>query len=335
MRKRRADGLLQKSFTHPVTGRRTVVYGKTERELNEKMMNRLSSAKDSTKFHVIADDWWKLNSQHFAVQTIREYQAAYRRAIKYFGNQPITEVKPQDIARYYNSLRNFAYKTVCNHRTILNHIMNHAILIGAIEYNPVQPVPLPSGLKKTKRPAAPEADEKAVRATADIWLFPYLALMTGMRKGEILALQWQDIDFDNDVIHVTKSVAFDVDRPFIKEPKTQAGNRIVPLLAPLKKTLLTQVGKPEEYIISRDGKHPLTDSQFKRQFNKYRKETGVTCTAHQLRHSFATIAYECGLDLKSIQEILGHQQLHTTMDIYTDFRKSSVDAAREKLSKVL
>ncbi len=48
-------------------------------------------------------------------------------------------------------------------------------------------------------------------------------------------------------------------------------------------------------------------------------ETGVTCTAHQLRHSFATIAFEADVPIKSVQEILGHKQLSTTMDIYTDF----------------
>ena len=68
-------------------------------------------------------------------------------------------------------------------------------------------------------------------------------------------------------------------------------------------------------------------------YNKFREQTGVSCTAHQLRHSFATIAFECGVPVKSVQEILGHKQLSTTMDIYTDFRKKSLDEATNLLNE--
>jgi integrase len=158
--------------------------------------------------------------------------------------------------------------------------------------------------------------------------------MTGMRKGEILALQWKDIDFDEDVIHVTKSVGHQGDRPFIKEPKTEAGTRIVPLLADLKEFLLTfKKRRADHYIISDDGKTPLTNRRYLTLSKHFKEQTGVECTAHQLRHSFATIAFENDVDAKSIQEIIGHKQLSTTMDIYADFREQSVKKAAEKLNK--
>lgn len=69
--------------------------------------------------------------------------------------------------------------------------------------------------------------------------------------------------------------------------------------------------------------------------NHYRTDTGVTCSAHQLRHSFATIAFECGLPPKTVQEILGHKQLSTTMDLYTDFRKRAFDEAAKLLNSEL
>ena len=178
--------------------------------------------------------------------------------------------------------------------------------------------------------------EEFIKKSYDIWLFPYIAIMTGMRKGEILALQWKDIDFKNDIIKVYKSVYHDGDKPFIKEPKTEAGKRIVPLLKPLKDVLTNVKNKNDnDFIISIDGKNPLRKRRFITLYNKFKKETGIKCTAHQLRHSFATTAFECGVPVKSVQEILGHKQLSTTMDIYTDFRKQSFDDAKDKLNEHL
>jgi integrase len=163
-----------------------------------------------------------------------------------------------------------------------------------------------------------------------------MALMTGMRKGEILALQWKDIDFETDTIRVTKSVSHSGDRPSIKQPKTEAGNRVVPLLAPLKDKLQTvPKHKQTDYIISDNGKEPLSNSRYCTLMSHYQKETGVTCTAHQLRHSFATIAFEADLDPKTVQEILGHKQLSTTMDIYTSFREKALKSAAQKLNNIM
>jgi integrase len=120
----------------------------------------------------------------------------------------------------------------------------------------------------------------------------------------------------------------------VKVPKTEAGNRIVPLLLPLKEELLKRMGKPDDYIISYDGgKTPLGNRRFTKLFAAYRKETGITASAHQLRHSFATIAFEADLDPKSVQEILGHKQLSTTMDIYTQFREKKLAAAANLLNE--
>jgi integrase len=110
----------------------------------------------------------------------------------------------------------------------------------------------------------------------------------------------------------------------------------VPLLQPLKEKLLTFPGKnPKHYVISDTGDKPLTSRRYTTEYARFQRETGVTCTAHQLRHSFATIAFECGVPVKSVQEILGHKQLSTTMDLYTDFRQKSFDDAASNLNAFL
>jgi integrase len=326
----RSDGRIVKTVTDKRTGKRIYFYGQTEREVNKKMLEYVSNNALGTKtFKQISDNWWEEAEPSLAHQSIKTYRPAKKRADEMFGSTPIKNIKPRDINMYLREMakQGFAQKTVSNQRLVINLICNHAVLLNEIEYNPCSSVSIPKDLKKTTRKAASSSDEAIIKHASDKWLFPYIALMTGMRKGEILALQWKDIDFLENVIYVSKSVYHNGDRPLIKSPKTEAGTRVVPLLPQLKATLETiKNKKPNHYIISDTGEKPLTNRRFTTLMDNYKRETGVSCTAHQLRHSFATIAFEAGIPVKSVQEVLGHKQLSTTMDIYTEFRKSSLAA---------
>lgn len=334
--KRREDGRLVKSVTDPRTGKRIYFYGKSEREINRKILEYREQATFGRTFSEVADEWWAEAEPNLASQTLKPYRPALRRAVETFGEQYIKDIKPKEISKYLKELskNGFSAATIANQRCVINMVFKHAVLENDIEFNPCANVALPKETSKKARSAATLEDEAIVKDSYDVWLFPYIAIMTGMRKGEILALQWRDIDFDRSVIHVNKSVYHEGDRPFIKEPKTEAGRRVIPLLESLKKVLQGIYPKPDDaYIISDDGTKPLTNRRFITLYNHFRAETGIKCTAHQLRHSFATIAFEAGVPVKSVQEILGHKQLSTTMDIYTDFRKKSVTEAAKILNE--
>lgn len=325
-----------KTLTDPRTGKRVFFYGNSEREINKKIMEYSAKIEHGRTFSEVASDWWEEAEPELAYQSIKTYKPAMRRALNEFGSDMIKEIRAQDINLYLKRLarEGLATKTIANQRLVCNLIFSYGVLHGDLEVNPCASVSTPS-TKKATRTAASASDEEIIKRSADIWLFPTFALYTGMRKGEILALQWKDIDFKNNIIRVTKSVYHEGDHPRIKSPKTEAGNRIVPLLKPLRAILDNMEKKPDNYIISDTGKTPLTNRRFITLSKHYMAETGVTCTAHQLRHSFATIAFEADVPIKSVQEILGHKQLSTTMDIYTDFRKKSVDAAAEILNSKL
>lgn len=333
----RADGRVVKTVTDPRTGKRLYFYGKTEREVTKKILLFKESAETGRTFAEVADEWWTDALDRIAYQTRGGYKPALERALEEFGETPIKDITPADIARFLDSLKpKFASKTISTQRMIIRLIMEVAIMKKDITVNPCTSVKAPKTVRNIMH-AATTDEESIIKANTDEWLFPFFALMSGMRKGEILALQWRDIDFDANIIHVTKSVYNVSNTPLIKEPKTEAGCRVVPLLKALKDRLL-RIPRTERisdaYIFSADGgKTPLSHMKFDSLYKSYCKKTGLKSTPHQLRHSFATVAFECGVSVKSVQEILGHRQLSTTMDIYTDFRKKSVEEAANILNE--
>lgn len=324
--KKRADGRVVKNIIDPRTGKRKYFYGKTEKEVLRKIMAYEGEVERGRTFSDVADDWWEEARPKLSVQSIDTYRKSMERALDEFGECLIKDITPRDINFFLSRLaKAYAQKTLSNQRMIINLICNYAVLNGEIMYNPCASVLPPKGQGKTVRHSATTEEEQIVIANAEKYPLPYVALMTGMRKGEILALTWGDIDFEQNLIRVNKSLAHTGDVPFVKEPKTEAGKRVVPLLAGLKELLLSIKGnaKDTDVVISNKGKH-FRKMAFVKYYKRIQNDLGITCTLHQLRHSFATVAFETGLPPKSIQEILGHRQISTTMDIYTDFRERAI-----------
>jgi integrase len=327
--KKRSDGRVVKNIIDPRTGKRKYFYGKTEKEVLRKIMAYEGEVERGKSFKEIAEDWWEEARPKLAIQTVRSYIVALKRAVEFFGDKSIKDVTPRDINVFLKHLSTqYAQKTIANHRLVVNLICEYAVLDGEIMYNPCASVAAPKGLGKAQRKSAAVTEEQIILQNGKEYPLPFFALMTGMRKGEILALTWGDIDFEHDLIHVTKSLAHESNTPVVKEPKTEAGRRIVPLLAPLKELLLDMKGnaKENDIIISYNGGY-YTHRYFQKEYMRTQKALGITCTMHQIRHSFATMAFEAGLQPKALQEILGHRQISTTMDIYTDFRAKSIASA--------
>ena len=335
---KRSDGRLQKKIKDKKTGKTIYFYGKTKKEINQKILDYTGIKEKGVPFSKIANDWWEQAEPKVAKQTAMTYKPALEYAKNEFKNTPIKSITAKDILTYLNKMQSkgYAQKTVAKYKLVINLIFNYAFNENEIEINPCSSIKLNKALPKKKITSASLEDEQKIKNTKDIWLFPVIAIYTGMRKGEILALQWKDIDFNENIINVTKSVFYDGSKSKIKEPKTENGIRQVPLLAPLKDILLKIPNKEDNnYIISDDGETLLTKKRFITLYKKFKESTGVSCTAHQLRHSFATFAFEAGVSLKAAQQILGHAQISTTMDIYTDFRKKSLEETKKLLEDKL
>ena len=338
--KRRSDGRLVKTVTDPKTGRRVYFYGQTEREINRKILEYTEQQRYGRSFGDVADAWWEQTMEILSPNSIHTYRVARDRAVEEFGRSRINTITTRDIQLYITrfagtgeTLR--ARKTVSNQLMVISQIFKFAICEGDCELNPAQSVTIPRGLKTTKRTAAASSDEEMIKKSPDVWLFPYFILYTGLRKGEALALTGADIDLENRTIQISKSVYFESNKPHIKPPKTDAGYRTVPILDPLLPHLPKLAD--DEYLFSAvsDPKKPMGYDLFKTRMDQFHKKTGTTFGAHQLRHSFATILFECGIDAKTAQHLLGHAQISTTMDIYTDFRRAAEIEAAQKINEQL
>lgn len=327
--KKRADG----RYAKRIDGK--WFYGKTERELYKKLLEYTTEKEVGVKFEKVAIEWWEESYERFSPQTLRGYVPAYKRAVEMLADLRIPDVTPKDIQLIFKKMaaQGFSRKTISNQRIIYNQIFDYAVINGYISFNPCSSVKVLMGRKSEAIKPALDLDEKKILESDHPWQFPFMALLTGMRKQELLALQWKDIDFDENIISVTKAVEHIGKTPHIKSTKTEAGVRDVPMINRLRERLISIKGNPNHYIFSDDGgKNPLSEHRFERLYKDYAKEVGITCSSRQLRHSFATVAVEEDIQAKDLQNALGHADITTTMNVYASARKKSIQKVADKLN---
>lgn len=332
---RRKDGLWQQQYTVVENGKKKqkYFYGKTKKDVLDKIAAYEASAAAGRTFKEVAEDWWEEAEPQLAYNTTKGYRPALRRAIDEFGEDNIRELKPLDISRY---IRRFvksthaADKTARTQLMVINLICRYAVESGDLEYNPARDITVPKGLEKKPREIASDDDIKKVKASTDctFGMFAYWIMYTGMRRGELLALTWDDVDIEECTISISKSVYHVDNKPYIKQPKTAKGIRTVPLLNKLG----AKIQHAEGLVFPDPATGGLmTNMHFQSLWDKYASESGISCTAHQLRHAYATMLEENNVSEKDAQYLLGHAQISTTKDIYTHIREAKKEKIKSKL----
>lgn len=331
----RKDGIWQQAMTVIVDGRRVqkYFYGKTKADVLRKIQDYKDEQASGPTFGAVADEWWEHHEPTLATNTTKSYKPALARAKEQFGSRRIRQILPTEINQFLKAFikeKSAAKKTATTQRMVINLIFKYAVKNGYAIVNPAREISLPRNLSSKER-ELPEDDQiKLVKEHTDapFGMFAYWALYTGCRRGELQALTWEDVDLENGWIHITKTLYYKNGKPAIKPPKTKKGIRDIPLLDKLAEKL--EPGKG--LIFANESGGYLTEWQFQKSWADYKEASGVTCTAHQLRHVFTTMLFENQIEPKDIQAIVGHAQLSTTMDIYTHIRKVQADRVKAKVS---
>lgn len=327
---RRPDGLIEHAVT--IDGKRKHFYGRTDSEIEKKMLSYRDELIKGPLYATVLDEWQAWHDETVDAATVKAYNYPTKQIRAELGKKNIRSIKPADIKEHLNRLvkQDYSAKVIKRYLSIYHQSFAFACEKGYCDNNVAENVMMPKAIKPAvKRMAAAENEEEKIKQHIDLWLFPFFVLMTGCRRGEALAVQFRDIDMKNHVIHITKAIAQDNSgHPYVKLPKTNAGIRDIPLLDALAAVI--PKGKPDEYLFG--GEKPLSSSEYTRKWKAFQQATGITATAHCLRHSFATMMYEADIDIKQAADILGHKDENLTRGLYEHIRESKRQQAANKLN---
>ncbi|MGN0106191.1 MAG: tyrosine-type recombinase/integrase [Hominilimicola sp.] len=342
---KRKDGRYYKQIIIGVnvdTGKRKVktLYSRDWRELDKKVRElqiNLEQGKCIQK-NITLDEcikmWWreKVDISSASKYTYKTHLAH----VKELLSLKLTDIKPMHIQKIYSKLYEQQYNAVLKALpSLLHSIFDFAVRNDYLGTNIIDKVTVPK-LKTGKRRALTEEEKSAVdNAFNDFTIFEKalvgLFLYTGMRRGEVLDLKFSDIDFANNIIFVKRTLSRDENSRVIERntTKSPAGIRQIPLVPRLKE-ILTEYCDGINY---RDGYLFLTrnntfyDSSvftnkwkhILKKINKYMPpDTPTKISPHYFRHNYATDLIYAELPLKTVQYIMGHENIQVTMNIYTD-----------------
>lgn len=331
-----AKGLYETSKV--INGKRVRFRGKTIADVDRKLMEYDERRKMGRKLSEIADDWQREHDKQIAFGTVGGYRRAIIRFKDCFGSRRAGEVRAIDIKRYVTNIESAGYSaaTVNTHLVVCKQVFAWAVEHGEIDNSPARDVRKSKGLPKAKRFALTEEQELAVENyRGEDYLLGLFFLYTGMRRCELMALNWQDVDLKAGVIHVNKKLNYSAgNTPFLENKlKSQNGLRDIPLLDDLRAAL------PHEKMIGKvftdkNGEY-LTAYKLEKRWSAYCQNVGIgKAHRHSFRHSFATLLYEAGLDIKSAAAIVGDTE-KVTSGIYQELRKRHSATSADKVNAYL
>lgn len=341
---KRPNGLYAASVT--LDGKRQFFYDRDPERLQARV--ELAKTGEIFKMSTLIRMWMDKHEQEVGVRTFAAYEREAEDLIRRFGHMDPKEItQPLIIADLeFRKAAGCGLQVVRTRRCVWSMVFSYAVAHGYVPYSPAVGCPLPKGLKKGRRDAPTDEEMRTVLTSWDkpFGLFAGLCLCTGLRRGEALALLWDDIDFDAGTISVTKALEFPYGNlPNVKPPKSESGIRTVRITSLLRPHLEAAYAARTDPAVfpqpwstrAGDGGGYMSEKAFTTAWHKYQAATGLHITCHQLRHGTATLIFEAGGDVTAAQYILGHSSPNLTQQVYISYRAKAAQRNAETLERAI
>ena len=369
--RKRKDGRWEGRYTagyDPESGKRIIknVLGKTQAEVKEKLKTAISESQklDVSKAGTYTvSSWVKTWYEVYAEPRIRPNTKAYytnyieNHIIPGIGNISLDKLTTIQIQRFYNNLqksgrvqrKNFpelkdkslSPRVVRGIHTLLHNCLEQAVAERLILTNPAQGCKLPQ-LEKKEMKILPQEKIGMYLAEAErrgLLAAFYLELTTGLRRGELLALLWTDLDVENMTISVSKQVNRLNGELVVSQPKTPNSVRKLAIPQRAVELLVEEHAKhphsPHLFVSPKTGTIFDPDS-FRHTHEKILKAIGAEhIRFHDLRHTFATLSLKYGVDVKTLSGALGHYDAGFTLSTYTHATEGMKRSAADTIGSVI
>ncbi|MGE5391113.1 MAG: tyrosine-type recombinase/integrase [Deltaproteobacteria bacterium] len=336
-----------------------------ERYLVE-MLNKVNQGEILQQSEILMKDYldsWMRSycDVNLAYKTRKSYRSIVDKyLIPYFGRTPISKLRPAQIQEYYTLLAQpitsggygLSATSVLYHHRILHETLRHAVNLEYIPYNPCDRVKPPRKAVFNNVVLSGEEAKYIIAQYHDhpIYLPVSLAIMTGMRQGEICGLRWQNVVLESGMLNITHSLQRQNGILVLKEPKTSKSRRSIPIPQCLVSHLIKERNQQKKNRLAQgpdydgrgfvcawgDGRPFDPDWVGKQWIRLVKKDPRIPdgVRFHDLRHTHASLLLAQGVNLKVIQERLGHESISTTGDIYSHLTPAMQSEAVKSMDRL-
>lgn len=286
------------------------------------------------------DYWLPIVEQTRRPLTYVQYESICRLYLKPgLGHRHLANLSVADVQHYFNEQREAgaSKRTVEKQRMVLSALLTQAQREDIIERNVARLAVLPKSVPKEVRPWNAEQARAFLQSAKDSRYYVQFLLLVlyGLRRGEVLGIRWEDVDFKSDVLRIRNQIQSLHGALSLQPLKTRASARDLPLLPAARSALESMAGRSDEataLVFRSQTGTPVDPSRLLKNFYKISERAGLPkITLHHLRHTAATLLKDLGVPARDAQLILGHSNITTTQQIY---QHADLESRRSGLSRM-